>query len=134
MTTDELAVVARSAKTHAYCPYSGYAVGCAIQTVSGKVFSGCNIENVSFGLTICAERAALAQMVSAGEREIETIYVVTRDGGSPCGMCRQTLIEFLSPEKDAQVFVEAEGGTVKEYSLRSLLPASFNAELDKLPG
>jgi cytidine deaminase len=102
--------------------------------VSGKVFSGCNIENVSFGLTICAERAALAQMVSAGEREIETIYVVTRDGGSPCGMCRQTLIEFLSPEKDAQVFVEAEGGTVKEYSLRSLLPASFNAELDKLPG
>lgn len=91
---DEMMQKAAEGQKKAYAPYSNYYVGAAVLTKSGKIYSGCNVENASYGLANCAERTAVFKAVSEGEQEIEAIVIVTKDGGMPCGACRQVLNEF----------------------------------------
>jgi cytidine deaminase len=119
---------ALAARERAYAPYSGYAVGAAIVVRSGRVFTGCNVENASYGLTICAERSAIVQMVAAGERDPVALTVATSGPvlGSPCGMCRQTLAEFA---RELPIRLIAAGGDAppRGTSLSTLLPDAFGA-------
>lgn len=85
---------ARGVQQYAYAPYSNFAVGCAVRSVTGDIWLGCNVENASYGLTICAERVAIASMVAAGQREIAALVVVSPGGVTPCGACRQFMVEF----------------------------------------
>jgi cytidine deaminase len=96
MNLEQLIDAGKAVRERAYAPYSNFAVGAALVTESGKVFTGCNVENISFGLTNCAERSALFAAVSAGERKFSKIVIVSDSGEpvSPCGACRQALAEF----------------------------------------
>jgi cytidine deaminase len=98
MTDEVLITKALEMRGNSYSPYSNFAVSAALLTESGKVFTGVNVENASYGLTICAERVAIATAVAAGEKEFQTIAVVVKGGGSPCGACRQVLNESESPD------------------------------------
>lgn len=111
---------------NAYSPYSEFKVGCIIVTPSGKIFSGCNIENVSYGLTLCAEASAIAQMVSSGERDIQEILVIgtTNQFCMPCGACRQRIMEFAS--EATIVHMANQSGHYKSSTLGELLPESFS--------
>jgi cytidine deaminase len=125
--TDRLVEAARAAQEHAYCPYSRYRVGAALETDDGLLFTGCNVENASYGLTICAERSALFSAVSAGARRFRRIVVATdsEPPGPPCGACRQVLAEF-GPELE----VESVGPTQsRRWRIRDLLPDAFTKEL-----
>ncbi|HVY47752.1 MAG TPA: cytidine deaminase [Minicystis sp.] len=126
---DELEAAARAARARAYAPYSGYAVGAALRTKSGRIYAGCNVENASYGLCLCAERSAVAQMVAAGEREPVAIAVVTAGPvvGTPCGMCRQTLAEFAR-DMPVRLAVDAPGVPAKDTTLAALLPDAFRAD------
>jgi cytidine deaminase len=121
---NELIGAARAVRKRAYAPYSRYFVGAAIATKSGKIFTGCNVENASFGATLCAERNAIAQMVAAGERHPVACAVVTAGprAGSPCGICRQVLWEFA---RDMPIALVAEGGRRRDTTLVKLLPDGF---------
>jgi homotetrameric cytidine deaminase len=121
------------AREKAYAPYSGMSVGAALLSREGKIFSGCNLENAAFGPTICAERAAVAQAVSAGCREFTAIAVcggpTKKDGAQigffyPCGICRQVLAEFC-PE-DFPVIIARSEEDYREYTLAELLPHAFS--------
>lgn len=128
---DELVSRATEAREHAYAPYSHYKVGAAIATKSGRIFTGCNVENSSFGGSICAERTAVVQMVAAGEREIVACAVVTGDeGASPCGICRQVLAEFAGDEVPVvMVGLGNEGGAAgRSMALGELLPLAFRLD------
>jgi len=118
MEDKELIALAAEARHKAYAPYSHYTVGAALLTASGKVYTGCNVENASYGLTICAERTAAVKAVCDGEREFVAIAVVTENGGTPCGACRQVLAEF---GPDMRVLVTDASGNHKMYILRELL-------------
>ena len=96
-TLDKLIESARAARTWAYTPYSHYAVGAALLTESGKIYEGVNIENAAYPTSICAERVAVFKAVSEGERDFSAIVVMTDNGGTPCGSCRQVLAEFGPP-------------------------------------
>ena len=124
--TDSLIEAARAAQRHAYAPYSRYRVGAALEADDGAVFIGCNVENASYGLTICAERAAIAAAVAAGARRIRRAVVVTDSDppAAPCGACRQVLNEF-GPDR----MVEAVGpaGSAR-WALSELLPSAFGPE------
>jgi cytidine deaminase len=123
MTTDqELIARAAQSRERAYAPYSHYRVGAALLTQSGRVFTGCNVENASYSLTICAERAAIAQAVCAGERALETIAVVTANGGAPCGACRQVLAEF---GLETRVLIATPERLVSQHTVAELLPSAF---------
>jgi len=114
------------ARQNAYAQYSKYKVGAALLTKSGKVFSGANVENAVYGLTICAERSAVVNAVSAGEQDFEVMAVVTRDGGSPCGSCRQVMAEFGI---EMLVLIADNSGYIHhELTVEQLLPHSFNAK------
>ncbi len=117
----ELLAAAEAARKVAYAPYSKFTVGAAVRTKSGKIFSGCNVENVSFGLTICAERSAVAAAISAGERDFVVIGVVanSKTPALPCGACRQVLAEFNPAMK---VVAATPGGMSQEFELAELLP------------
>lgn len=119
---DELLRAAQASRTRAYVPYSKYAVGAAVLGSDGKIYSGCNVENASYGLTICAERNAIAAMVAAGCTSIEAVAVVTADGGTPCGACRQVLSEFAVGETTV---VCAGDTSSHQFSVAELLPSSF---------
>lgn len=122
----QLIEAARKTQPTAYAPYSKYNVGAALLTKSGKVYLGANIENAAYPTSICAERVAVFKAVSEGEREFAGIAVVTRDGGTPCGSCRQVLAEF---SLDAQVLIANEAGdVVMEGSVLDLLPGAFGPE------
>ena len=115
----------------AHAPYSRYHVGAALLMRSGRVFAGCNVENASYGLSICAERNAVAQMVAAGERDPIALVVVTRgpEAAAPCGMCRQTLAEFAL-DLPIRLIVSAgpgAGGPGRLTTLAALLPDAFRA-------
>ncbi|HNT54885.1 MAG TPA: cytidine deaminase [Anaerolineaceae bacterium] len=119
----QLIETAAAARHWAYAPYSHYAVGAALLTASGKIYEGVNIENAAYPDGICAERVAVFKAVSEGEREFVAIAVVTANGGSPCGSCRQVLAEF---GLDTIVYIaDAEGRLVSETTVAGLLPGSF---------
>jgi cytidine deaminase len=122
MTDQALIALATQARERAYAPYSNYAVGAALLGVSGQVYTGCNVENAVYSLTVCAERAALFKAVSEGEREFRAIAVVTANGGSPCGSCRQVLAEFA---QDLRVLIARPGELVAVQTIADLLPRAF---------
>lgn len=115
-----------AARNRAHAPYSSYFVGAALLTRDGAVFEGCNVENASYGLCLCAERSAVAQMVTAGARDPIAIVIATRgpSAGSPCGMCRQVLAEFALDLPVRLIAVDPEGPPV-DTTLAELLPRAF---------
>jgi len=115
--------LANEARKLAYAPYSNYPVGAALRTKSGRVYTGVNVENAAYPQTMCAERVAIFKAVSEGETEFEVIAVVTNNGGSPCGGCRQVMAEF---GLDAIVlFADGDGNLKKEMTVSELLPEAF---------
>ena len=124
MMKQELLNAALSARERAYAPYSKFLVGAAVLAKSGKIYTGCNIENSSYGLTVCAERNALFSAVGAGEREFTALCVVgdTEAPISPCGACRQVMAEFKVP----RIILANLKDDVKEYTLEELLPYGFS--------
>jgi cytidine deaminase len=130
---ERLIEAARAVRAHAYAPYSLYAVGAAIECASGAVFAGCNVENASYGATLCAERNAVAQMVAAGESDPVACAIVA--GGtsavSPCGICRQVLFEFADDMPIVLVAADASPpmpGNRRETTLAALLPLAFRLQ------
>jgi cytidine deaminase len=120
---NRLVAAASVAREQAYAPYSHMTVGAAVRGAPGEVYTGCNVENASYGLTICAERNAVAQAVAQGARQIEAIAVVSEEGVSPCGACRQVLMEF---NPDMLVITADAKGQRKMYRLSELLPQAFD--------
>ena len=118
--------LAIEARRRAYAPYSNYAVGAALRTKSGRIFTGCNVENAAYPTGMCAERVAVFKAVSEGEREFEVIAVATSNGGSPCGSCRQVLAEF---GLDTLVLIaDGRGRLVQETTVAGLLPGAFTPD------
>ncbi len=117
--------LATEARERAYAPYSHYRVGAAVQAEDGRRFTGANLENAVYPLTICAERAAIACAVGAGVRRIVVLAVVTSNGGAPCGSCRQVMQEFGAPEM--RVLIGTPDGEYRERTLQELLPESFSS-------
>jgi len=115
---------ASAARDNAYAPYSNYAVGAAVLSGSGNIYSGCNVENASYGAAICAERNAIGAFVNAGEKEMLVVAVCAfgEDYPFPCGICRQVMAEW---GKDVIIFVFNESGSRKEFLLSKLLPEAF---------
>jgi cytidine deaminase len=124
--SDKTALIeaAKAARSNAYAPYSVYRVGAAAQAADGSVFVGCNVENASSGLTVCAERNAVAAMVAGGQTSLAAIAVATKDGGTPCGACRQVMEEFAVGPEMPVVTVDDED-RVEEWTLGALLPNAF---------
>jgi len=121
----DVIAAATQARERAYAPYSRFAVGAAVLTAQGHVITGCNIENASLGLTVCAERVAIWKAVSQGETEFQALAVVTDVGATPCGACRQVMAEFAG---DLDVLVANLTGDVWVLSQGDLLPHSFPQE------
>ena len=124
---EELLAAARAAMEHSYSPYSGFRVGAAVLAQSGRIYSGCNIENASYGATICAERCAIFSGIAQGERRFIKLAVVSSGDGYPwpCGICRQVLLEFMPPE--GSILLE-DKGKILELALDELMPHGFTKE------
>jgi len=120
-----LIAAARTAREHAHAPYSNFRVGAAVRAKSGRVFTGCNVENATYGLTLCAERVAIFKAISEGERGFDAVAVVadTDSLTPPCGSCRQILWEFCG---DAEVILANLSGKVERYRMSALLPKPFD--------
>lgn len=125
MTKEKLVECAMRARENAYAPYSNFKVGAALETSNGRVFTGCNVENATYGLTVCAERVALWKAISEGEREFSAIAVVTESErpASPCGACRQLLWEFCG---DIDVILANLERREESRRLRDLFPYPFD--------
>jgi cytidine deaminase len=121
---EKLVAQAREARQRAYAPYSGYRVGAALLTKSGRIYTGCNVENAVYPLCTCAERVAVVKAVSEGEKEFKALAVATENGGAPCGSCRQTLREF---GEEIVVLIADATGAFRETTVAELLPGSFGA-------
>lgn len=119
----ELRKAAQDVQKRAYSPYSKALVGSAVLTSNGKMFTGCNIENGSYGATVCAERVAIFSAVAQGEREIKAVYVYTDEGWPPCALCRQVMKEFASD--DLVIIIGAAKGEDRTYTLDQIYPLSF---------
>lgn len=121
---EKMREAAREAMRNAYPEYSDFAVGAAVLTGTGKTFVGCNVENASYGLTMCAERNAIFQAIAQGQRDLKAVVVVTptEKPTTPCGACRQVINEF---NPDADIFCFAEGNVVRQFKLTELLPHAF---------
>ena len=123
----KLREIAKEASEKAYSPYSNAKVGSALEDDQGNFFSGCNIENSSFGATICAERVAISKAISTRpEAKIKHIYVYTKEGWSPCGICRQFICEFA--DSSTRVIIGDEQGSEKEFDFGDLLPLAFTPD------
>ncbi|MBR5467693.1 MAG: cytidine deaminase [Firmicutes bacterium] len=124
MTNEELVKMAEEAMENAYSPYSKFKVGAALAADDGSVYTGCNIENSSFGATICAERTAIVKAVSEGKRKFEKIAIVSSSGDTtyPCGICRQVMSEFMI---DAEVVFKDKNGNIIVEKVKDLIPKSF---------
>jgi len=120
---DDLVARAQAARQRAYAPYSNFAVGAALLTRDGRVFTGCNVENASYGLTVCAERIAVFKAVSEGCQDLVAIAVVSETGATPCGACRQVLVEFGVD----QIIVAHADGRYTVYTLDDLVPHAFDS-------
>ena len=136
MKKEELVKIAYEAQKFSYSPYSGFQVGAALLTKSGKIYTGCNIENAAFSPTNCAERTAFFKAVSEGETEFEAIAIVgnkkdaspeERNFCTPCGVCRQVMLEFLNPEEF--LIYAGKGEEIKTFTLKELLPESFSPSM-----
>ncbi len=115
--------LANEARRKAYAPYSNYPVGAALRTRSGRIYTGCNVENAAYPTGMCAERVAIFKAVSEGEKEFDIIAVVTPNGGSPCGGCRQVMAEF---GLDTVILIgDDKGRVLKETTVADLLPEAF---------
>ena len=117
---------ANTARQFAYVPYSHYPVGAALRTKAGHIFTGVNVENAAYPQTMCAERVAIFKAVSEGDKEFDVITVVTDNGGSPCGGCRQVMAEFGLDT--IVILADGKGHIVKEMTVRDLLPEAFTPE------
>ena len=129
MTDQELVELAFTMLERSYVPYSHFPVGAALECADGTVFTGCNVENVSYGGTICAERVACVAMVAAGETRLAGLAVVgggTAGEAAPCGICRQFLLEF-APDLTIPVYLSGADGTVMETTLKELCPMPFQS-------
>ncbi len=117
---------ARRARENAFAPFSKFKVGAAVRAKSGKIYSGCNVENASYGLTICAERVAIFKALSEGERDFDAVAVITGADKltPPCGACRQIIWEFCG---DAEVILGNLNGKTEVYRMASLLPHPFDS-------
>ena len=122
---DALFDAARSAAANAYCPYSNFPVGAAVLMEDARIFAGCNVENASYGLTLCAERSAIVQAIANGTREIRAIavYTPTANPTAPCGACRQFIREFGD---DIEIVGICDGESVLRSNINLLLPQSFS--------
>jgi cytidine deaminase len=119
----QLLTAARAVRGRAYAPYSKYRVGAAVLDERGRVHAGCNVENASYGLTVCAERNAVAAAVAAGAKRIRAVAVTTADGGTPCGACRQVLAEL--GDAALPILVARPSGAPRATTLGALLPDAF---------
>ncbi len=119
---DALLAAAREARKHAYAPYSHFHVGAAVMLSDGTVVQGCNVENASYSLSICAERVALWSAVAQGRRDIVAMGLVV-PSGTPCGACRQVLSELCSP--DTPIWIESADEGIRRFTVSDLLPAAF---------
>jgi cytidine deaminase len=115
--------IANEARRRAYAPYSHYQVGAALRTKSGRIFTGCNVENAAYPHCMCAERVAIFKAVSEGETEFEVLAVATPNGGSPCGGCRQVMAEFSL--ETIVLIADGEGRLAQEATVEELLPGAF---------
>lgn len=126
----ELILAASEARKNAYAPYSKFKVGAAVLTSTGRIFVGCNVENISFGLTICAERVAVANAVAAGEQEIAAVAIVTEGAPvNPCGACLQVIQEFAGDASPIIISVGTDG-SIDEKLLSTCLPCAFDFNTD----
>ncbi len=125
MNDTELIRLAQASRQNAYAPYSHYQVGAALLTATGQVFTGCNVENAAYPMSICAERTAIAKAISEGQRDFVAIAVATSNGGSPCGACRQVMREFAP---HLRVVLADDQGHLRQFTLDQLLPDSFGPE------
>ena len=129
----ELIAIATEQLKYAYAPYSNFKVGAVLVTKEGKIYKGCNIENAAYTPTNCAERTAFFKAVSEGEREFEAIIIVGGQNGvvtdytTPCGVCRQVMMEFCNPD-EFKVIIAKNENDYKEYSLKQLLPMGFGPD------
>lgn len=129
MILQKMHAQAKQVMSHAYCQYSGFAVGACLLADDSQLYAGCNVENAVLGLTQCAERNAVGTMIAAGAKKVRSILVMSRsdDICSPCGMCRQVLCEFGEP--DMLIYLANETGVLKTYSLAALLPEAFTKQM-----
>ena len=127
LSTQRAALIqaALAARAKAYAPYSHYAVGAALLMEDGSIITGVNVENASYGLTICAERTAVGKAITKGYRKILAVAVATDNAGSPCGACRQVLAEFAG---DVPVYLVNSDGNGRDTTLYTLLPDHFGPE------
>ena len=128
VSDEELIAAAAAVRLNGYAPYSGFLVGAAVLTDTGKVYVGCNVENASYPLTVCAERTAIGSAVSAGEKRIVRVAVITDTNppASPCGACRQVIYEM---GKDAVVLVASVAGHLHDTTIGELLPEGFDGSV-----
>ncbi|MCX7801041.1 MAG: cytidine deaminase [Fimbriimonadales bacterium] len=122
---------AQIARKRAYCRYSGYAVGAALLDESERIHVGCNVENASYGATLCAERSALARLVSEGGRRVRAVAVATQDGAPPCGICLQSLLEFCPDPDQVPVYLVDASGKSRNLTLGSLVPYGFRGRTER---
>jgi cytidine deaminase len=125
MIPEDLFQAALAVRDHAHAPYSNYRVSSAIRAASGRVYVGTNVENLSYGGSICAERSAACAMVAGGDTQILELVVITEEGGTPCGICRQFLAEFATD--DTLVWCASPAGSVQTHRMGDLLPHAWNS-------